>query len=75
MQFYLNSMSALPDKTDPIWMGSYLASYESSDGKVHKVEVSIYGGFLFDELTGKHYNLPRQLNSRWLKFITENMPN
>lgn len=75
IQFFLKNMTPLADKTDPIWMGSYLASYESADGKIHKVEVSIYGGFLFDELTSKHYNLPRELNSRWLKFITENMPN
>jgi len=74
IQFFLENMVQVSDTTHPIWMGSYLASYESSAGKVHKVEVSIYGGFFYDESSGKYYNLPRQFNAKWLAFITGNMP-
>ena len=71
-QFLLGAQMLGKDRT-PTWMGSYLASYESPNGKINKVEVSIYGGFFYDQSSGTYYQLPRGMINDWLAYIIQNM--
>jgi len=73
LQHFIDKAFVLSTDRTPTWMGSYLASYESPNGKTNKVEISIYGGFFYDQSSGKHYQLPRELTNGWLNYIVENM--
>ncbi|HLZ88137.1 MAG TPA: hypothetical protein VKQ52_12875 [Puia sp.] len=75
IQFYLEKMQPIPPERTPTWMGAYLASYESSDGRVNKVEVGAYGGYFYDVSSDKYFYLPRPFIRPWQKFITRNIPN
>jgi len=74
VQFYLSKMQIVPDDRKPTWMGAWLASYESADGKLRKVEIGAYGGYFYDVSSEKYYSLPRNLILRWQRFISANIP-
>ena len=74
IQFYLRKMQLIPPDHIPTWMGAYLASYESSDGEINKVEIGTYGGYFYDVSSDKYFSLPRQFIRPWQKFITRNIP-
>jgi hypothetical protein len=74
IQFFLQKSLPIPPEKTPVWMGSYLASYELPDGKTCKVEVSTYGGFFYDQSSGKYYSVPREWSPTWLNYITGNIP-
>jgi len=74
IQFYLEKMQPMPADRTPTWMGAYLASYESGDGKINKVEIGVYGGYFYDVSSDKYFSLPRQFIRAWQKFIVRNIP-
>src|ERR1700733_10657584 len=65
VQLFLQQATLIPLERTPVWMGSYVGSYESSNGKIYKVEISTYGGFFYDESTEKYYTIPRGLSAQW----------
>ncbi|HEV9038373.1 MAG TPA: hypothetical protein VGQ51_17175 [Puia sp.] len=73
--YYLQKAQPIPTEKTPVWMGEYLATYESPEGKTYKVEVSIYGGFFCDQNSGKYYEVPFELRRQWLNYVTKNVPN
>jgi len=68
MRGYISEVSALPSDDPPRWMGAHIATYEL-DGAIKKVEVSLYGGFFYDESSRKHYQLPDNKIDDWLSYI------
>jgi hypothetical protein len=75
VQFYLKQMQPLPKDRKPTWMGAWLGSYETSEGKLRKVEFGAYGGYFYDVSTDKYFALPRPLIRPWQSFIARNIPN
>lgn len=75
IQYYIEQAQSIAKERTPVWMGSYLASYESPDGKTNKVEVSVYGGFFYDQTSGKYFEIRKELSANWMKYITRNIPN
>jgi len=73
LQYFLAKVTPIPKERTPVWMGSYLSSYETAEGSLKKVEISTYGGFFFDEASGKYYMLPRALSDRWLDYISNSI--
>ena len=68
MHGYLAEVVELPSDDPPRWMGVHIATYEM--GRIiHKIEISLYGGFLYDETTKKHYQLPENKIDGWLSYI------
>jgi hypothetical protein len=71
LRAFLASSRPIPADQTPVWMGSWLSTYESSDGKVNKVEISTYGGFFYDEASSKYYEVPRDVANAWRNFISD----
>lgn len=65
---FLKSISELPTKSPVTWMGGYVVSYVQGK-ELRKAEVSAYGGFFYDDKTGKTFELPEELRSDWLAFF------
>ena len=57
--------------TYPVWMGYYIASCRFPDGRLGKIVISMYGGFLLDQLNGKYYELPLDLRKDWLSYLSD----
>jgi hypothetical protein len=74
VQFYLKSVQPLPKDREPTWMGAWLGSYETSDGKLRKIEIGTYGGYFYDVSSDRYFSLPRPLIRPWQKFIAKNIP-
>ena len=68
MQSYLDGLSEMPAGGPHVWMGAYIATYETSGGE-YKVEISYYGGVIYDESTRKHYQIRENKIKDWLSFI------
>lgn len=73
VHFFIAKATIIPKERTPVWMGSYLSSYETEDGQMRKVEISTYGGFFYDESSGLYYVLPRGLSDEWLDYISNSI--
>lgn len=69
---FLSSTTVWPKEKYALWMGSYLASFTDSTGKLHKVDISMYGGFFYDERGKTYYQVASGLKKKWLQFINDN---
>lgn len=67
-QFVSNVTEISPDST-PIWMGKYVATYETEQGNKRLVFISTYGGFFYDPQSTKYFQLPRERRKEWLDFF------
>jgi len=69
MQGFLSSVSVWPLEKKSVWMGLLVATYETGDNKLCKVNISNYGGFFFDENSKSYYQLPESLRNDWIKYL------
>jgi hypothetical protein len=67
MAGFLKSVTPL-NKKNLAWMGGYITTCRI-DGIIRKVEISNYGGFFYDQLTGMSYQLPTEKIDAWLDFL------
>lgn len=73
MHTFMNDISEWPKEKYSLWMGLYIATCELEDGKPRKIIISNYGGFFYDQLTKRYYELPTELKDQWLEFLNDNM--
>ena len=57
MRLFLNNVDVWPHDKTSVWMGLYLTSFQMNDGQVRKIEISVYWGFLYDELDITYYQV------------------
>ena len=72
MRLFLNSVEVWPHDKTSVWMGLYLASFQTPGGQVRKIEISVYGGFLYDELECTYYQVKENLRQDWLTYLSNN---
>jgi hypothetical protein len=65
---YIEDVSELPADDPPRWMGAHIATYEI-EGITKKIEISQYGGFFYDEVSKKHYQIPDTRIDEWLAYV------
>src|SRR5690349_11971353 len=56
LKYFLEGLNELPDHQPQFWQGAYIATYQL-DGMRNKIEISHYGGLLFDETRKRHYQI------------------
>ena len=66
---FLRSISQWPKEKTAVWMGYFVATCKTPDNNIHKIDISMYGGFFFDETTHLYYELPEQVRDEWMKYI------
>jgi hypothetical protein len=72
MMMYIGPSTILPDSVKPIWMGGWLATYEFSSQE-HKIEISSYGAFFYDQSSNRFYQIPRELKEEWMTYIHQKL--
>jgi hypothetical protein len=70
MTAFVNSAKVFESKTPLIWMGGYLATCRLG-GAIRKVELSVYGGYFYDEKTGEYYKLSAEKTDAWISFLQD----
>jgi hypothetical protein len=70
MQRFLAHTSPIISADAPVWMGTHFASC-TFNNKMHKLEISTYGGFFYDETDKKYYELSAALRNGWLEYLAE----
>ena|SRR5580692_57866 len=71
MQSFLRNAEPLPDENTPLWMGYYLTTCQFGNATIRKVIISSYGGFFYDETSKKYYEIPIDIRTQWLNYISE----
>ena len=67
---FLDKVVMWPNGKSALWMGSYIATCESGDGKLRKLLISTYGGFFYDQAAQRYYQLPEELVDDWLELLS-----
>jgi hypothetical protein len=65
---FVNSLGILHPEAPIEWMGGYIATCQIN-GALRKVELSNYGGFIFDEKSKTYYQLPPDKTERWISYL------
>lgn len=68
MRAFLSGSSTLPADNPPMWMGAFVASC-IIDNQRHKIDISSYGGFFFDETDKKYYSVTQKNQKDWLNYL------
>ena len=71
MQMFLQNVTIIQKDNEPVWMGFYVATCKLQDGTFVKIDISMYGGFFYDEKTKTYYQLPSNLKDDWFNYLTE----
>jgi len=58
-----------PKEKTSIWMGAYYVTCQL-DGVIRKIDISVYGGFFYDELTHSYYQIPSYLRNEWMNWLS-----
>jgi hypothetical protein len=67
MTTYLTNVSAISPH-GAAWMGVYVTTCVL-DNKKRKVDVSAYGGFFYDELLKRYFEIPVDLRRGWYDYL------
>lgn len=68
IKYYLKSAQELTTYPPIPWMGGYVVSYRQ-EGELRKAEVSNYGGLIYDEKSGKTYELAEDARAGWIAYF------
>lgn len=71
MRSFLTDAVAWPHDKTSVWMGLYLASCQMPNGQKRKIEISVYGGFFYDELEHAYYQVKEGIRSDWLAYLSK----
>jgi hypothetical protein len=70
---FLCTASIWPKEKKTVWMGLLIATYETENNQLRKINISNYGGFFFDDFTGKYYELPERVRDQWMNYLNEKL--
>ena len=71
MHHFLKPVSLWPVEKYSLWMGLFVASFETEDKRLQKIIISFYGGFFYDPLTKRYYELPEDERKAWYQYIND----
>jgi hypothetical protein len=57
LHYFLNAAALWPKDKVASWMGCFVVSCEGIDHKMRKIDVSVYGGFFYDEGDSRYYEV------------------
>ncbi|HMH34083.1 MAG TPA: hypothetical protein VK543_13690 [Puia sp.] len=66
---FLEHATAWPKEKTAVWMGYFTVTCENGAGIPKKIELSMYGGFFYDETAKQYYQLPEEIRQDWLDFL------
>lgn len=69
MHGFLGKTILWPPEKYSMWMGLFIASYETKDKEMRKIVISSYGGFLYDALTKRYFEIPENDRAAWYQLI------
>jgi hypothetical protein len=70
IQFFLSGVSKIQRGDEPVWMGAIILSCLDSTGSFRKIDVSVYGGFFYDEQLRKYFQVREEIRTAWLEYLT-----
>jgi hypothetical protein len=68
VESYFSSLELMHPKAPVAWMGGYIATCKI-DGIRRKIELSNYGGFLYDEKTSAFYRVSKDKIDAWNDYL------
>jgi len=65
---FIKQAEIWPKEKTSIWMGAYYVTCQL-DGSIRKIDISVYGGFFYEELTHRYYQIPDYLRNGWMSWL------
>lgn len=70
MRQFLTHTNIITNESAPVWMGTHFTTC-ILNGKLRKVEISTYGGFFYDEIDKKYYEIEADSRNYWLEYLAK----
>jgi hypothetical protein len=71
MTGFLTEVEQWPKEKYSLWSGLYVVTCELPNADVRKIEISVYGGFFYDDRSKTYYQLPREIRTAWLEYLSD----
>ena len=68
MLYFLKNIKAWPKDQSAAWMGTFIASCEINK-ELRKIDISVYGGFFYDEHDKQYYEIPKAIRNDWMDYL------
>lgn len=69
VKYFFNSVAEIIHGDEPVWMGAIILSCIDTSGIFRKIDVSVYGGFFYDEKTRKYFQVRDDVKAEWLEYL------
>ncbi|HLY68738.1 MAG TPA: hypothetical protein VKR53_03345 [Puia sp.] len=69
VKYFLKGEREIPHGDEPVWMGAIILSCLDSSGIFLKVDVSVYGGFFYDEQFKKYFQVRDEVKEEWMAYL------
>ena len=70
VHLFIKQIDSVPKEKYFTWMGAYYATCVI-DTIICKIDISVYGGFLYNEQTKRYYQLPKSVRNEWMNWLSE----
>ena len=70
MHIFLLDVVEWPKNKSSLWMGLYVATCELPGKEIRKIEISVFGGFFYDDLTKTYFQIPLSVRNDWLGYFS-----
>ncbi|MEO5894064.1 MAG: hypothetical protein ABIQ31_27655 [Ferruginibacter sp.] len=70
MQAFLEKTEQWPKEKYSMWSGLYVVTCELPNAGTRNIEISVYGGFFYDDKTKRYYQLPLEIRNDWLEYLS-----
>jgi hypothetical protein len=69
VKYFLTDVREIHHGDEPVWMGAIIVSCIDSSAVLRKVDVSVYGGFFYDEQLKKYFQLRDNVKQEWVEYL------
>jgi len=71
MHLFLNDIVSLGHQEGVTWQGVFPCSVKFSNGDVHEILISVYGGFFYDVATKVFFQISDVWKAFWLEYLID----
>jgi hypothetical protein len=73
MSSFLKKSTLWSKDSSSVWMGLYVTTCEMENGSLRKVDISVFGGFFYDEYYKEYHSVAAEDTGVWQRYLLECM--
>jgi hypothetical protein len=73
MHSFIQDCKTIDAKDAPVWMGLYKTTCKFNDSLIHRIDISVYGAFFYDEETKTYFEITGERKEQWQDYLLHHL--